>query len=76
LGRFDQVGASHGVSFDSCSVVVPKLYRMSGSLSLVVWFLGLIFTQKTGRALAFFLSSSNRNHGKAFVVLSKKRRRP
>jgi len=34
--------------------------------------LGLVFIQKIGRALAFFLPSSNRNRGKAFAVLSKK----
>jgi len=46
---------------------------MSGTLSSVVWFLGPVFFKKTGRALAlFFLSSSNKNRGKAFVVLSKK----
>jgi hypothetical protein len=38
------------------------LYGFSGSVSI----------QKTGLALVFFLSSSNRNRGKAFAVLSKK----
>jgi len=38
------------------------LYGFSGPVSI----------QKTGLALAFFLSSSNRNRGKAFAVLSKK----
>jgi hypothetical protein len=67
------VGASSGVSLDSGSVVVPKLGWMSGALSSVVWFLGPVSIQKTGRALAFFfLSSSNRNRGKDFAVLSKK----
>jgi hypothetical protein len=47
---------------------------MSGALSLAIWFLGPVSTQKTGRALAFFLSSSNRNRDKAFVVLSKKKK--
>jgi hypothetical protein len=41
----------------------PQLYGFSGSVSI----------QKTGLALAFFLSSSNRNRGKAFAVLSKKK---
>jgi hypothetical protein len=35
-------------------------------------FFGLVSIKKTGLTLAFFLSSSNRNHGKAFAVLSKK----
>jgi hypothetical protein len=61
------------VNCDSCSGVVPKLYRLSGAISPVVWFLGLVSIQKTRRALAFvFLSSSNRNRGKVFVVVSKK----
>jgi hypothetical protein len=60
------------MSFDSCSAVVSKLYRMSGAFSSVVWFLGPLFTQKTRRALAFFLSLSNRNRSKVFAVLSKK----
>jgi len=38
-------------------------YGFSGSVSI----------QKTGLAFVFFLSSSNRNHGKTFAVLSKKR---
>jgi hypothetical protein len=41
----------------------PQLYGFSGLVSI----------QKTGLALAFFLSSSNRNRGKAFAVLSKKK---
>jgi hypothetical protein len=45
---------------------------MSGTLSPVVWFFGSVSIKKTGRALAFFLSSSNINRGKAFAVLSKK----
>jgi hypothetical protein len=46
---------------------------MSGTLFSVVWFLGPVFIQKNwaGTCL-FFLSSSNRNHGKTFAVLSKK----
>jgi hypothetical protein len=60
------VGASSGVNLDSGLVVVPKLGWMSGALSSAVWFLGPVSIQKTGRALAFFLSSSNRNRGKAF----------
>jgi hypothetical protein len=36
-------------------------------------FLGPVSIQKTGRVfIFFFLSSSNRNRGKAFAVLSKK----
>jgi hypothetical protein len=72
LGRFNQVGVSSGVSLDSGSVVVPKLSWMSGALSSVVWFLGSVSIQKTRRALGFFLSSSNRNRGKTFAILSKK----
>jgi hypothetical protein len=56
LGRFDQVGADSGMSFDSYVVVVPKLCRMSGALSSVVWFLDPIFIQKIGRALALIFS--------------------
>ena len=45
---------------------------MSGALSSIVWFLGPVSIQKMVGHLHFFLSSSNRNHGKPFVVLSKK----
>ena len=38
MGRFDQVGAGSGVNLDSCAVVIPKLGRMSGALSLVMVF--------------------------------------
>jgi hypothetical protein len=66
LGRFDQV-ASSGVSCGSCAKVVqgegaPQLYDFSSP----------VFIQKTRLTLAFFLSSSNRNRGKAFAVLLKK----
>jgi hypothetical protein len=44
------------VSLDSGSVVVPKLGWMSGALSSVVWFLGLVSIQKNwaGTCLFFF----------------------
>jgi hypothetical protein len=63
LGRFNQVGASSGVGCGSCSAVVSKLCKMSDALSSLVWFLGTI------GHLFFYLSSSNRNQGKAFAVL-------
>ena len=73
---FDQSWLSDQVVV-SCrlSVVEPKsskLFGMSGVLSLVVWFLGPVFTKKTRPALAFYFSSSNKNSGKTFAVLSKK----
>jgi hypothetical protein len=36
------------------------------------WFLGPVFTQKTGTTLVFSFYLSNINHGKAFDVPSKK----
>jgi hypothetical protein len=36
-------------------------------------FCGSVSIQKTGLALAFFLSSSNKNRGKAFAVPSEKK---
>jgi hypothetical protein len=47
-------------------IVVSKSPQLYG-------FFGLVFIQKTGLTLAFFLSSSNRNRGKSFAVLSKKK---
>jgi hypothetical protein len=41
------------------------------ALSAVVWFFGRFPLKKLGRYFIFF-SSSNKNSGKAFVVLSKK----
>ena len=51
-----------------CTQVV-EVVGMNGALSLVIWFLGPVFTQKTGPALAFYFSSSNKNSGKTFAVL-------
>jgi hypothetical protein len=48
------------------------LFGLSRTLPTVVWFFWLSFDTKTGLALAFFLSSSNRNRGKAFAVPSEK----
>jgi hypothetical protein len=45
---------------------------MCGRLSLVVWFLGPVPFKKLSGYLPFFISSSNRNGGKVFAVLSKK----
>jgi hypothetical protein len=34
------------MSLDSSLVILPNLCRMSGALSLVVWVLGVVFTQE------------------------------
>jgi len=58
------------VNFNSCPVIVPKC-RMSGTLSLVVWFFSSVSIKKLDSRLSFFfLSLSNRNDGKTFAVLS------
>ena len=68
MGRFGQV-TSGDVSCDSYTKVVwdewgTQLYGFSGSVSI----------KKLDWHLPFFLSPSNRNRGKAFAVLSKKKK--
>ena len=59
MGHFSTKLAQSEQVVVSCrlSIVEPKsskLFGMNGALSLVVWFLGPIFTQKTRSALAFY----------------------
>ena len=51
-------------------IVVSKLYRLSGTFSSLIGSSGSVSVQKTRLAIAFLLSSSNKNRGQAFAVLS------